>query len=84
MSTNKLQTPRISLVQTLCDGLPDLITGWAADGLDYGGTGDSVALFLNGPKTMVNFIHDFVKNTNLLLDTQEWDEEGDWTMNGRE
>ena len=84
MSTNKLNTPRIALVQTLADGLPELITGWAADGLDYGGTNGSVALFLNGPKTMVNFIYEFVKNTDLLLETQEWDEEGDWTMNGCE
>ncbi len=84
MSTNKLQTPRIALVQTLCEGLPQLTTGWAEDGLDYGGTGGSVALFLNGPKSMVNFIHDFITNTNLLLETQAWEEAGEWTMNGCE
>jgi len=84
MSTNKLNTPRIALVQTLCEGLPQLKVGWAEDGLDYGGTGDSVALFLNGPKAMVNFIFEFINNTNLLLENQSWDEEGDWTMNGCE
>jgi len=84
MSTNKLNTPRISLVRQLADGMPNLYCGWMNDGEDFGGTDGSVCLFINGPKTMVNFIFDFINNTNLLLEKQEWDEAGEWTMNGCE